>query len=165
MKRIILFVLAGLLSVMSVQAQTADVQPKGKDVAETLRLIKGQWRFVYKIIENEVHYDTRVQPNADQTKMEIVIDTMAIHSYKMDQRGRTQYVVNWENATGDLIVNDWDVSGKWDIKQTPNGIDVHVLDAYYPGCPPIIRRVVNINQRQLLLQDSTTGDKYYFERR
>lgn len=157
--------LAGLIACMTAYGQTEPVQSKGKDVAETLSLIKGQWRFVYKIIENEVHYDTRIQPNAANTKMEVVVDTMAIHSFQIDERGRTKYAINWENALGDLIVNEWDVSGKWDVKQTPNGIDVHILDAYFPGCPPIIRRIVNINKKQLFLQESQSGDKYYYEKR
>lgn len=149
----------------SISIAQSSSQKEGKTVSETLKLIDGQWRMMYKIIDGNVIYDRRYQLNNQTSTMQLHVDTMSIHTYNIDDRGRTKYTVNWENPDGQVTINDWDVSGSWDVKQTADGIDIHVMNAYYPGCPNIIRRVVNINEKQLLLQDSQTGDQYYFTRR
>jgi len=137
----------------------------GKTVSETLKALDGQWRMMYKVINGgTIFYDKRYSFNTQTNTMGFSIDTMSIHSFEIDSKGRTEYAINWEE-NGVVVVNEWDVSGSWSVKQTDDGIDLHITNAYYEGCPRIIRRIINVNDRQLILQDLKTGDQYYYKRR
>ena len=164
MKKIIiltLFFSCGFIT----QNHAQDYLKEGKTVAETLKILKGQWRMMYRIVNDEIFYTKHLRYDETRKKMVMAVDTVGIHTFEMDVNGNTRYRSNVEDATGELIINDWDIDGTWTLKQTDGGIDLHILDAYFKGCPPIIRRIINVNERQLLLQDLTTGDKYYYKRR
>ncbi len=169
MNKIIIITISILLACCSIgtaQTPTSASLNEGKTVSETIKLMDGQWRMMYKVINGgTIFYDKRYVFNTATNSMQFTIDTMSIHTFEIDGRGRTNYAINWEEAGGELTVNEWDVSGSWDLKQTSSGIDLHISNAYYDGCPTIIRRVVNINDRQLILQDIKTGDQYYYKRR
>ena len=146
-------------------AQPAETSREGKTVSETLKAMKGEWRMMYKIMGENILYDNHYQLNPETNRYELRKDTSSIHTFGITRLGRTSYKVNREDINGQLIVNDWDISGSWDLKQTDNGIDLHIVNAYYNGCPTIIRRIINVNDRQLWLQDSQTGTQYYYVKR
>ncbi len=138
---------------------------EGKTVSETLKAMKGEWRMMYKIMGESIIYDRHYQINPETNRYELRKDTSSIHTFDITRNGRTSYKVNREDAMGQLIVNDWDISGSWDLKQTEKGIDLHIMNAYYDGCPTIVRRIINVNDRQLWLQDPGTGTQYYYVKR
>lgn len=143
---------------------------EGKEVSETLKAMKGEWRMMYKIMSDSTNnpiiiYDRQYQLNPETNRYELRKDTSSIHTFGITRNGRTSYKVNREDTSGQLVVNDWDISGSWDLKQTSNGIDLHIMNAYYKGCPTITRRIVNVNDRQLWLQDSESGTQYYYVKR
>jgi|GEM_PF-785397 len=146
-------------------AQPAETQREGKTVSETIKALDAEWRMMYKIMGESIVYDNHYQLNTTTNKYELKKDTSSIYKFNINQNGRTLYTVNREDVTGQLVVNDWDISGTWDLKQTADGIDLHIMNAYYPGCPTIIRRIINVNGKQLLLQDSETGTQYYYVKR
>jgi len=147
-------------------AQPEDTQREGKEVSETLKAMKGEWRVMYKIMADTILYDHHYQLNPETNRYELRRDTSSIHTFDITRIGRTSYKVNREDVNGQLIENDWNISeGSWSLKQTSEGIDLHIMDAYYKGCPTIVRRVINVNDRQLWLQDSETGTQYYYVKR
>lgn len=168
MNKIVIITVAILLACCSMGiAQTPESVSlnTGKTVAETLKSLDGEWRMMYKVLDSgTIFYNKRYSFNMQTNAMGFSIDTMSIHSFNIDSRGTTEYAINWEE-NGAIVVNEWDVSGSWNLKESDDGIDLHINNAYYDGCPTIIRRVVNVNNRQLILQDLKTGDQYYYKRR
>ena len=147
-------------------AQPEEETPReGKTVSETLKAMNGEWRMMYKIMGESIVYDNQYQVNPETNRYELRKDTSSIHTFSITRNGRTSYKVNREDVNGQLIVNDWDISGSWDLKQTDKGIDLQIINAYYDGCPTIVRRIVNVNDRQHWLQDSETGTQYYYVKR
>ncbi|MEM7105985.1 MAG: hypothetical protein AAF502_22810 [Bacteroidota bacterium] len=132
-------------------------------VSEVLNDIKGQWRQQYKIIDGNIFYDRRYLQTSKGVML--AIDTSSIHTFRVDQRGRTKYSINWEEANGQLQFDDANSNASWDLKQGAEGVNLIIRDAYYAGCPIITRRIVRINQQQLLVLDLQTGDHYYYTRR
>ncbi len=149
-------------------AQPEEETPReGKTVSETLKAMNGEWRMMYKIISDTIRvYDRQYQVNPETNRYELRKDTSNIHIFGIDNVGNTPYKVSREDSNGQLIENDWSPSkGSWSLKQTDTGIDLHIINAYYKGCPTIVRHIVNVNDRQLWLQDSQTGTEYYYVKR
>jgi len=161
-----MLILMTLMTICTVgTAQPEETTREGKTVSETLKSMKGQWRMMYKIMEDNIIYDRHYQINPETNRYELRKDTSSIHTFDITRLGRTSYKVNREDSGGQLVVNDWDISGSWDLKQTDKGIDLHIMNAYYDGCPTVVRRIVNVNDRQLWLQDPETGTQYYYVRK
>ncbi len=163
MKKLILFALLFcFLSNAFVTAQTSTVkaeQPK-YTVGDALSLLKGEWRFMYKIVEEQIVYNRSFRHGA---KGYLQIDTMEVHTYNIDALGRTEYFVDWEDPDGSIKPNEANSSGSWDLEKVNDGIDIVIKDAYFKGCPDIRRRVLIINSKQMLLLDIDTGDKHYYK--
>ena len=154
------FVIIGCLLCGSVIAQ-----PPAKSsltVSEALNLLKGQWRFMYKIIDNEIIYERNFR-NGYRHAMEI--DTNQIHTYGIDQLGRTDYFIDFQDPDGEIKSNEIDSPGSWDLQKVTGGVDVIIRDAYFRGCPEVRRRIIRINKGQMLLEDKQTGDQYYYKRK
>lgn len=169
MNKIIIITISILLACCAIGTAQTPVQTslnEGKTVSETIKLMDGQWRQIYKVVDDgTIFYDKRYVLNTATNMMQLSIDTMSIHTFEIDGRGRTKYAINWEEASGELTANERELASSWDLKQTDFGIDLYIKNAYYKGCPDIVRRVVNINDRQLILQDLKTGYQYYYKRR
>ncbi|MEO1436229.1 MAG: hypothetical protein AAFV80_11885 [Bacteroidota bacterium] len=157
-------VLFSVICINRATAQPPSEEPPVYTVSNVLRELKGQWRLQYKIIDDQVFYDRRYKQTANGS-VQLVVDTFAIHSFMIDTRGRTEYRLNWESPDGELESNMTGTNGSWDLKQSPEGVNLLIRDAYYKGCPVLTRRVIRINAQQLLVQDLETGDVYYFTKR
>ena len=165
MQKLLLIITLISFSIIGVAQPAEETQRQGKTVSETLKAMDGEWRMMYKIMGESIVYDRHYQVNPETNRYELRKDTSSIHTFSITQAGRTSYTVNRENSNGQLIVNDWDIAGSWDLKQTDNGINLYIINAYYDGCPTIVRRVINVNDRQLWLQDPETGTQYYYVKR
>ena len=159
-----LTIIASLTFCLYAQPEPTQTQNTGHTVSEVLQLIKGEWRQQYKIIDGQIYYDRKYRTTS--TGMKLAIDTSAIHIFSIDSRGRTNYILNWEETPGNLKFDRGETAeGSWDLRQLSSGVELTIRDAYFKGCPDLKRRVSRINSKQLLLFDPETGDNYYFTRR
>ena len=154
------FVIISCLLCGSVSAQPP-AQQSPLTVSEALNLLKGQWRFMYKIIDGEIMYERNFR-HGSRNQMEV--DTNQIHTYGIDQLGRTDYFIDFQNPDGEIRSNEIDSPGSWDLQKVAGGVDIVVRDAYFRGCPEIRRRILRINKAQMLIEDKQTGDQFYFKR-
>lgn len=160
MKKVVLLILLGSMFAFSnLSAQNSVTNAKVYTVSETLNLLKGQWRYMYKLIGEDIFY------NHSYGAGRAVIDTLEIHSYEIDGMGTTRYYTDWEDTDGSQALNAANSSGSWDLEKAPNGVVIVLRDAFFKGCPEIRRKVEMINKKQMLLLDPDTGDKYYFHRK
>jgi len=160
-KVLLLFLLCSIVGMISVSAQNS-VKPTAKiySVSETLNLLKGQWRYMYKLIGDDIFYNQAFGSGR------AVIDTSEIHTYSITAAGATKYFTDWENVDGTQALNAANSTGSWDLEKAPGGDVVIVLrNAFFKGCPQIRRKVLMINTKQMLLLDPNTGDRYYFNRK
>jgi len=162
MKKVLFSILlCSLVGMFTVSAQNS-VKKSGKvyTVSETLNLLKGQWRYMYKLYGEDIFYNHSYRSGV------AVIDTMEIHSYEIDATGKTRYYTDWEDADGSQALNAAQTFGSWDLEKAVDGGVVIVLrNAFFKGCPNIRRKVSMINKKQMLLIDPGTGDKYYFHKK
>ena len=116
---------------------------------------------MYKIINGDIVYERSFRMGY-RNAMEL--DTNQIHTYAIDQLGRTDYFVDYQDPDGEIHTNEMNSAGSWDLKKENGEVLVIIKDAYYKGCPQIRRRVIRINKEQMLLEDLTTGDQFYYKR-
>ncbi len=133
-------------------------------ISYCLQEIKGDWRFHYKIINDQIQYDRRYVNYGGQGS-KLSIDTTAIHTYDIDSRGRTSYNLNWEENDGELKFMETNTKSSWDLRQGKDGVQIVLKDAYYPGCPEVVRYIVRLNKSQMLTVDPLTRDYYFYTRR
>lgn len=161
MKKVFLVILlSSMIGMINVSAQNSvGKSAKVYTVSETLNLLKGQWRYMYKLIGDDIFYNHSYNGGVAMK------DTLEIHTYDINSAGATQYYTDWEDKDGSQAMNGANSSGSWDIEKAPDGVVIVLRDAFFKGCPAIRRNILLINKKQMLLLDPETGDKYYFHRK
>jgi len=162
MKKVLFTIfLSSMIGMIQVSAQNSlgTTPDNVYTVSETLKLLKGQWRYMYKLIDDQVFY------NHSFGSGKAVIDTMEIHTYEIEATGETRYYTDWEDKDGSQALNAAGTRGSWDLEKSPDGVVIVLRDAFFKGCPDIRRKEVMINDKQMLLLDEEMNDKYYFKRK
>jgi hypothetical protein len=173
MKKLLWLVLV-LLQVSALTAQTAPranaieaVNAGQSSTLDMLNTLKGEWRYMYKIVGNDIMYEYGVRQGKQSGTIEQFLDTLGIHRFLLDDKGVATYRLNWEDAGGTLVENQWDPKGRWDVKynKTTDKFDVRIYNAYYKNSGTVVRRIERVNPRQLILVDAETNTTFYYERR
>jgi len=116
---------------------------------------------MHKISDGQIVYDlTRSQNGHSATMM----DTFTVHSYDIQNRKR-RYNVVAPNSLGEYDNGYANEDSKWSVKKiSGGGLMVLVENAYYPGCPPLERKLVKVGSGELQLQDMESNLIFVYKR-